>query len=127
MLRRGDRRGVDGLRVLIEEMTKRLRSARVVALALEPEKIKAERGTMTSLSSVADRIKAKKLAYASKAEIWGSRLDKLDALEPAAFTATDAAVAAAETDLAGMESDMRALTNAGPPTPLPQSGPGSGG
>ena len=82
---------------------------------------------MASLSSVADRIKAKKAAYAAKAEGWAARLDKLDALEPMAFTSTDAAIAAAETDLSGMEADMRALTNAGPPAPLPASDRGSGG
>ena len=32
----------------------------------------------------------------AKAEGWAARLDKLDALEPVAFAATDAAVTAAE-------------------------------
>lgn len=77
---------------------------------------------MASLSSVSDRIKAKKIAYGAKAETWAARLDKLDQLEPAAFAATDAAITAAETDLSGMEADMRALTNGVPPTPLPNSG-----
>ena len=80
---------------------------------------------MSSLSSVADRIKAKKAAYAGKAEAWAARLDKLDALEPAAFAATDAAVAAAETDLSAMEAEVRMLTNAGP-TASPASAPKSG-
>jgi hypothetical protein len=100
--------------------------ARVVAPAFV-ELVRPERGTMTSLSAVADRIKAKKAAYAAKAEVWAARLDKLDKLEPAAFAAADAAVTAAEADLGGMEADMRTLTNAVPPTPLPTSGPGSGG
>jgi len=118
---------VDGLRVLIDELTKRIKSERVVALALAPEKIRAERGTMTSLSAVADRIAAKKAAYTAKAQGWAARLDKLDKLEPAAFDATEAAITAHETDLSGMESDMRSLTNMGAPAPSPASEHGSGG
>jgi hypothetical protein len=83
--------------------------------------------TMPNLSSVADRIKQKKAAYVVRAESWSARLDKLDALEPAAFASTDAAIAAAEADLGEMESDMRSLTNMGPPTPSPASEHGSGG
>lgn len=69
---------------------------------------------MASLASVADRIKAKKALYAKNAEAWAARLDKLDAAEPDAFAATEAALASHETDLSGMEADMRALTNGNP-------------
>lgn len=82
---------------------------------------------MASLAAVSDRIKAKKLAYAAKAEGWAARLDALDAREPEAFAATEAALALNETDLSGMEADMRALTNGAPAGPLPGLQGGSNG
>jgi hypothetical protein len=110
MLRRGDRRGVDGLRVLIEELTKRLRSARVVARALEPEQIKAGNG-MSNLSEIGARITQKKASHDAIAEEWAKRLDALDKREPEAFAVGDAVLKEREADLAQMESDLRSLSN----------------
>lgn len=103
----------------------------MIARTIEDLKvIETERKVMSSLASVADRIKAKKALHASKAEEWAARLDKLDQLEPEAFASTDASIAALEGDLGGMEADMRALTNGGPTVTaqgLPPSLPKSGG
>ena len=105
-----------GFTTYLKEQTERIASARGVAQALvEGYEAKKELGRMASLASVADRIKAKKAAYAKKAEEWAARLDKLDEREPDAFAATDAAIVAHEADLDSMEGDMRALTNV-PPT-----------
>jgi hypothetical protein len=99
----------------LQAETEKIKSVRVVAQALvEGQQAKAELKRMASLASVSDRIKAKKALYAKNAEAWGARLDRLDKLEPDAFAATEAAIAAHETDLAGMEADMRALTNGDP-------------
>lgn len=99
----------------LQAETERIQSARVVAQAIvEGQQAKAELKRMASLASVADRIKTKKANYAAKAEGWAARLDALDKREPDAFAATDAAVTAYESDLSGMEADMRALTNGNP-------------
>jgi hypothetical protein len=105
-----------------------VKAAAVVARAIvDGEQAKAELRVMASLSSVADRIRAKKGVHAAKAEAWAARLDKLDKLEPDIFAATDAAIGAYETDLSGMEADMRALTNGVPPTDSQKSQGGSNG
>lgn len=104
------------------EQIKAVRETRLIAVAAVGE---AKR--MASLSSVADRIKAKKQLYAEKAESWGARLDALDKREPDAFAATEAAIVSHETDLSDMEADMRALSNGGPPTSSQQSPEGSHG
>jgi hypothetical protein len=69
---------------------------------------------MTKLSAIADRIRLKKLAHDKVADDWAKRLDELDKREPEAFAAGHAVLAERETDLAGMESDLRALSNNGP-------------
>ena len=73
---------------------------------------------MTKLSAIADRIKAKKAMHDAKADEWAARLDALDKREPQAFAVGDAVIAERETDLAGMEQDLRTLSN------LPLAGSG---
>ena len=66
---------------------------------------------MTKLSSIGDRIAAKKKAHDAKADEWGSRLDSIDAREPAAFAAGDAVLAEREQDIDQFERDMKQLSN----------------
>jgi hypothetical protein len=79
---------------------------------------------MTKLSAIADRIRLKKLAHDKVADEWAARLDALDKREPEAFAAGHAVLAERETDLAGMESDLRALSNNGPLSDSGQSSTG---
>lgn len=66
---------------------------------------------MTSMGAIGQRIAAKKAVHDAKADEWAARLDVVDALEPRAFAAGDAAVAEREADLAQFESDMKVLSN----------------
>lgn len=69
---------------------------------------------MTKLSAIADGIAAKKAAHDRQADLWAARLDALDKREPQAFAVGDAVIAEREADLAGMESDLRSLSNLSP-------------
>ena len=78
---------------------------------------------MTKLAAIGERIAAKKAAHDAKADQWAARLDALDKREPEAFAVGDAVIAEREADLAGMEQDLRTLSN----LPLAGSGGSSGG
>jgi hypothetical protein len=66
---------------------------------------------VNKLAEAADRIKRKKLAHDAKGDEWLKRLDAIDAREPEAFAAGDAAIEEREVDLADMEATVRALSN----------------
>lgn len=79
---------------------------------------------MSKLADVAERIKAKKLAHEARADAMAARLDKIDQREPEVFAIAEAAIDERMADLAGMEADMRSLSNLAP-SPLPPRPEGS--
>jgi hypothetical protein len=83
----------------------KLRSLRIVTDAV----IRGQ--AVSKLASIADRMKAKKLAHDAKADEWAKRLDAMDQHEPQAFSIGDALLAEREADLAQMEADLRGLSN----------------
>ena len=92
-------------------------SARRFAAVLD-RNVSEGRRPMTKLSAIAERIKAKKVLHDKTADAWAARLDALDKREPEAFAVGDAVIAEREADLAGMEQDLRTLSN------LPLAGSG---
>ena len=66
---------------------------------------------MNKLAEAAERIRAKKIAHDAKGDEWLKRLDDLDAREPGAFAAGDAAIEDREVDLSDMEATVRSLGN----------------
>jgi hypothetical protein len=98
--------------------------ARVMAASVRLDRLLAGGIAVADLASIAERIAAKKAAYAAKADAWASRLDALDQAEPTAFANGDAAVAAVEADLGGIEKQLAAVSNL-PPGPLAPSAPAS--
>lgn len=100
------------------------RLARGIAALRTVHNLMQRHADMSKLSEVADRIKAKKLAHEAKADEMAARLDAIDQREPEVFDMADNAIAQQDTDLSGMEADMRALSNLAP-GPLPKSPPAS--
>lgn len=64
-----------------------------------------------SLADVAARIRAKKAKHDLLASDWASRLDKMDAKEPALLEAGESVLAAREADMREMERNIRVLGN----------------
>ena len=87
-----------------------LRGAATAPASIPPNQVKS----MATLSAVAARIKAKKIAHQAKADQIAARLDALDQLEPHAFAAIEHSISGMETDLGDMESEIRALSNGSP-------------
>lgn len=88
--------------------------------------VREGRRQMTTMGAIGQRIAAKKAKHDAKAEEWAVRLDKLDEIEPQAFSIGDAAVAEREADMSQFESDMKVLSNL-PLAGSTGSGNGSGG
>lgn len=88
----------------VSDAADRITAYRVVTYGQEGKR-------MNKLAEAADRIKAKKAAHDAKGDEWLKRLDALDAREPGAFAAGDAAIEEREVDLGDMESTIKTLGN----------------
>jgi cell pole-organizing protein PopZ len=64
-----------------------------------------------SLADVAARIRNKKAKHDMLASDWASRLDKMDAAEPALLDAGESVLAEREADMKEMERNIRVLGN----------------
>lgn len=64
-----------------------------------------------SLADVAARIRVKKSKHDMLASDWASRLDKMDAAEPALIDAGESVLAERESDMKEMERNIRVLGN----------------
>lgn len=64
-----------------------------------------------SLADVAARIRVKKSKHDMLASDWASRLDKMDAAEPALIDAGESVLAEREADMREMERNIRVLGN----------------
>ena len=65
----------------------------------------------SSLADVAARIRTKKAKHDMLASDWGTRLDKMDAAEPALIEAGESVLSEREDDMKEMERNIRVLGN----------------